>query len=81
MSLLAGVMGQVGCVVVVLIGLALGAGLLLDRLLNTNAIFTVVLMIGSVPVALYVTMRIGLRAAARAQEIIDSNKSEEETKA
>ena len=79
MSMLAGVIGQVGCVNVILIGLALGAGILIDRLLNTQAIFTVLLMVGSVPVALYVTVRISLTAAARAQALMDVNKTEEKS--
>lgn len=80
-ALLASVVGQVGCVVVILVGLAMGAGLLIDRFLGTKAIFTVLFMVGSVPVALYVTVRVSLMAAARAQKLIDANKAEEETKA
>ncbi len=66
--MLASVVGQVGCLVIVLVGLALGGGLLLDRLLNTRPIFTVLLMVGSVPVALYLTVRVSLSAVARAQQ-------------
>jgi magnesium-transporting ATPase (P-type) len=80
-ALLASVVGQVGCIVVILIGLAMGAGLLIDRFLGTKAIFTVLFMVGSVPVALYVTVRVSLMAAARAQKVVDANKAEEETKA
>lgn len=62
---LGGVLGQVGCLVVLLVGGALGGGMLLDRWLDTGSIFTVILMVGSVPVALYLTIRVSLRAAKR----------------
>ena len=77
-ALLAGIVGQVGCLVVLIIGLALGAGILLDEFLGTRAIFTVLLMVGSVPVALYITVRISMTAVARTQKLQNSNESEEE---
>jgi hypothetical protein len=80
-ALLASVVGQVGCLVVLIIGLALGAGLLLDKFLGTRAIFTVLLMVGSVPVALYITVRLSLTAVKRSQDALqsqDSKNAEEE---
>ena len=83
--MLAGVIGQVGCVVVIIIGLALGAGVLLDRFLETRAIFTVLFMVGSVPVALYLTVRVSMMAVARAQKSLEekenANQAEEDTEA
>ena len=83
--MLAGVIGQVGCVVVIIIGLALGAGILLDRFLETRAIFTVLFMVGSVPVALYITVRISMTAVSRAQQAFEekenANQAEENTEA
>ena len=83
--MLAGVIGQVGCVVVIIIGLALGAGILLDRFLETRAIFTVLFMVGSVPVALYITVRISMTAVSRAQQTFEekenANQAEENTEA
>lgn len=83
--MLAGVIGQVGCVVVIIIGLALGAGILLDRFLETRAIFTVLFMVGSVPVALYITVRISMTAVSRAQQTLEekenANQAEENTEA
>ena len=83
--MLAGVIGQVGCVVVIIIGLALGAGILLDRLLETRAIFTVLFMVGSVPVALYLTVRISMTAVSRAQKNFEekenADQAEENTEA
>lgn len=79
MSLTAGVMGQVGCLNIVIVGVALGAGILLDRLLGTEAIFTVLLTVGSVPVALYLTVRVAMMASARVQEQFNSKETEEKT--
>lgn len=75
---LGGVMGQVGCLVVLLVGLALGAGMLLDRWLGTEPILTVILMLGSVPVSLYLTIRVSLRAAKRIQDAADASKKTED---
>ena len=81
--MLASVVGQVGCLVVFIVFIALGAGILLDKLLGTKALFTVLLMVGSVPVALYLVVRISLTAVARAQNRLEekADDSEEETSA
>lgn len=81
--MLASVVGQVGCLVVFIVFIALGAGILLDKLLGTKAIFTVLLMVGSVPIALYLVVRISLTAVARAQNKLaeQADDSEEETSA
>ena len=81
-ALLASVVGQVGCLIVFIVFIALGAGLALDKFLGTKAIFTVLLMVGSVPVALYLTVRISLTAVNRAQikqEKSIENETEEDT--
>ncbi|HIP73501.1 MAG TPA: AtpZ/AtpI family protein [Anaerolineae bacterium] len=82
-AMLASVVGQVGCLVVFIVFIALGAGILLDKLLGTKALFTVLLMVGSVPVALYLVVRISLTAVARAQNKLaeQADDSEEETSA
>ena len=76
-ALLAGVVGQVGCITILLIGLALGAGLLLDRLLDTRPVFTILLMVGSVPVTLYIIVRVSLTASARAQRATTANREKQ----
>lgn len=75
---LATVMSQVGCLVVLMIGLALGAGILLDNFLNTNRIFTALFIIGSFPVAIYIILRVVTRAQ---KQLLDANKTEEEPEA
>jgi F0F1-type ATP synthase assembly protein I len=76
-AILAGIVGQIGCITVLLIGLALGAGVLLDRFLETRPIFTILFIVGSVPVNLYVTVRISLAAAARAERLAREAKTRE----
>jgi F0F1-type ATP synthase assembly protein I len=77
---LAGIVGQIGCITVIIIGLAMGAGILLDRFLSTTPIFTILFLVGSVPVTLFVTVRVSLMAANRAQRLVDKNKTEDKSK-
>jgi F0F1-type ATP synthase assembly protein I len=80
-ALLAGIIGQIGCITVLLIAIALGVGILLDRFLDTRPIFTILFLVGSVPVTLYVTVRVSLMAAARAQRIADKKKAKDKSEA
>jgi uncharacterized membrane protein YciS (DUF1049 family) len=83
-ALLASVVGQIGCLIVFIVFIALGVGMALDKFLGTTALFTILLMVGSVPVALYFTVRLSLTAVNRAQikleesEETDENETEEE---
>ena len=72
------VVTQVGCGTVLLIGLALGGGILLDNLLHTGRIITVILMVGSVPLSLYLIFKIWLRAVEQMQTKEETPKREEE---
>lgn len=76
-ALLASVVGQVGCLIVFIVFIALGVGMALDRLLGTTALFTILLMVGSVPVALYFTVRMSLTAVNRAQKKIEESEEQE----
>lgn len=49
---LAAVAGQVGCLTLVVIFVSLFGGLWLDRTFDTRPLFTVLLVIGSIPVTL-----------------------------
>lgn len=70
----AGLISQIGCTTslasVVIIGIAFGAGWLLDNWLGTHGIFTVLFLVGSFPVTLYVILRLALSTAARAQKLL-----------
>ena len=70
------IVSQVGCLSVLIIGLALGAGLLLNEFLGTQ-IFTVLFILGSFPLVLYLTMRIAIRAQ---RQLTSTPSTEEENK-
>ena len=62
---LASVVSQVGCVTVVVIMGALIVGLVLDKTFDTRPVFTLLLLLGSIPVSLYLLVRIAFSTAAR----------------
>ena len=76
----AGLISQIGCTTslasIIIIAIAFGAGRLLDNYLSTDGIFTVLLLVGSFPVTLYVILRIALSTAARAQRLTNPDRNE-----
>ncbi len=66
---LAVVAGQVGCITLFLILLALIGGLWLDAQLNTRPLFTVVLMIASIPVTVIGMVWVVRKATSQIQNI------------
>lgn len=82
---LTNMVGQVGCVTgfvaLFIIGVAFGAGWLLDGWLgNERKIFTVIFMLGSFPVTLYAMVRISLWMVARAQASMERLNNEDRDK-
>lgn len=71
---LASIAGQVGCLTLVIIFVALFAGLWLDRYLDTRPLFTIVLLIGSVPVTLFLMFRVVKAATSRIKPVQNSEK-------
>ena len=72
----ANTVGQVGCltgiIALVIIGLAFGIGWFLDDLLgNEKRFLTVGMLLFSFPVTLFVTVRVSLWVAAKAQKQAD----------
>jgi hypothetical protein len=71
----AGLISQIGCTTslasIIIIAAAFGVGRLLDNIFSTPGIFTVVLLVGSFPVTLYVILRLALSTAARAQRLLN----------
>lgn len=64
--------GQIGCVIgvvaVVVIGISFGIGWWIDGLLgNERKWVTIIMMLGSFPISLYLMIQISLRTLARAQ--------------
>ena len=76
-ALLANVVGQVGCGTIIIIALCFGGGVLLDKILDTKPVFTILFTVGSVPLTLYVIVRLTLETVTRAQKKIDSVTEEE----
>jgi F0F1-type ATP synthase assembly protein I len=69
---LASIAGQVGCLTLIIIFLALFAGLWLDRFFETRPLFTIILLIGSVPLTLFLMFRVVKAATGRIKPIQDS---------
>ena len=61
---------------VLVIGLAFGAGYLLDRLFDTGNILTIIFLVGSFPVTLFAMIQIGLRMQMRMQKQLDVMKKQ-----
>ncbi len=64
---LLGVIGQVGCLTLVIVMASLGAGLWLDSRCGSRPLFTLLFVLASVPVTLYLMVRIVLSLAPRLQ--------------
>ena len=54
--------GQVGCATLMIVFLALFVGIGLDKLLGTKPLFTIILILGSAPLSLFLTFKLALRA-------------------
>jgi F0F1-type ATP synthase assembly protein I len=74
---LASTVSQVGCVTVIIIVGALLFGLLLDNLLGTKPVLTIILILVSIPISLFSVVRIALSAARRIQEPPEEDASKE----
>jgi len=77
----AGLVGQIGCVTgfasIIVIGLAFAIGRFLDSLLETGGIFTILFLLGSFPITLYVIVRISLWSLKRAQRSKNKGRDDE----
>lgn len=67
-SVMASVVGQVGCITVLLIGIALGVGMGLDRVFGTSGIFAGIFILASVPISLFLVMQVSIRSIKKMQE-------------
>ena len=79
-TILATVVGQVGCLTPVIILGALFAGLWLDRQFETKPLFTILFIVGSAPVSVFVLYRIVRTATAKLKTDNQVENSEEEAK-
>ena len=62
---MAGLLGSIGCVTLIVIVVALGIGLWLDLQFDTRPLFTVVMVIASIPVTIFLMVRITLGGMQR----------------
>jgi F0F1-type ATP synthase assembly protein I len=67
-SLLIVMIGQVGCLTLVIILASVFGGLWLDRTFGTKPIFTLVLLIAGVPISVLVMLVVARRTLARLKE-------------
>ena len=71
---------QIGCMMsasaVIVIGLAFGAGYLLDRVFDTGNVLTIVFLVGSFPVTLFAMIQIGLRMQMLMQRQLEQMKKQ-----
>ena len=79
-TILATVVGQVGCLTPVIILGSLFAGLWLDRQFETNPLFTILFIVGSAPISVFVLYRIVRTATAKLKTDNQVENSEEEAK-
>ena len=75
---LAAVTGQVGCLTVIIILAAFFAGRWLDSRFESDALFTVILMVASVPVTLVVMFWVVKSATSRFAKPSGQNSKEDE---
>jgi F0F1-type ATP synthase assembly protein I len=71
---LASIAGQVGCLTLVIIFVALFAGLWLDKYFDTRPIFTIILLLSSVPVTLFLMFRLVKAATNRIKPLRENTK-------
>jgi ABC-type transport system involved in cytochrome c biogenesis permease subunit len=74
---MAAVAGQVGCLTLVIIFGALIGGLWLDKTYSTKPLFTMLFMIASMPITLYVMIRVVKGATGRIRPVIDKKKPDD----
>ena len=75
---LAGIAGQVGFLTLGIIFLALFGGLWLDKYMDTKPMFTIILLVGSVPVTLFLMFRVVKTATNKIQLMQDEPPEEEQ---
>ncbi len=67
---LAGFAGQVGCLTLVIIIGALVGGLWLDNQLGVKPLFTILFLLGSVPITIFVMFRVAMSAIAKIKPVV-----------
>ena len=76
---LAGFAGTVGVVTLAIVVGALVLGIFLDAQLHTKPLFTILILLGSVPITIFVMFRLALGAIAKMKPARPEKKKEEKT--
>lgn len=79
---LAAMAGQVGCLTLIIIFGALFGGLWLDNRMGTRPTFTLIFVIGSIPislVAMFAVVRVAVKRIKSSAQGIETQKQKEET--
>jgi F0F1-type ATP synthase assembly protein I len=79
-NLLIVLIGQVGCLTLVIILASVFGGLWLDRVFDTKPVFTLALLFAGIPVSVFVMLLVARRTLARLQENVEkeTDKSSQE---
>ncbi|HTP03151.1 MAG TPA: AtpZ/AtpI family protein [Anaerolineales bacterium] len=64
-TLLIVLVGQMGCLTLIVIGLTVGLGMWLDSIFGTKPIFTLVLLLAGIPVSVLLMVFVGRRSLER----------------
>jgi F0F1-type ATP synthase assembly protein I len=70
-NLLIVLIGQVGCLTLVIILASVFGGLWLDQVFNTKPVFTLALLFAGIPVSVLVMLNVGRRTLARLKEKLE----------
>lgn len=73
-NLLIVMIGQVGCLTLVIILAAVFAGLWLDKAFDTKPVFTLALLFAGIPVSVLVMLNVGRKTLARMQKDLEKEK-------
>lgn len=79
-TILVSVVGQVGCLTPIILLGALFIGLWLDRQFETRPLFTILFIVGSAPISVFVLYRVVRSATAKLKTDNQVENSEEEAK-
>ena len=70
-NLLIVLIGQVGCLTLIIILASVFGGLWLDRTFDTKPFFTLALLLAGIPVSVLVMLNVGRKTLARMQDKLD----------
>jgi len=71
-TLLVVMVGQVGCLTLIIILASVFGGLWLDRMFGTKPVFTLVLLLAGIPVSVFVMLTVARRTLARLKDQAES---------